>query len=123
MSELKQHAARKANGVLERFNIRSVPVNIEKILEHYNIELFHGRKLCSVRGCIVSSRKRTAIMVSNKLPHRYRRETIAHELKHYLCNMPDDFFQPTLKYYKNREIAAKVFAACLLVPGFLSVRQ
>lgn len=123
MSEMKQRAARKANGVLSRFNIRTVPVNVEKILEYYNIKLFHEQRFCSVKGCILSNRNRTAIVINNRLSYEHRRETIAHELKHYLCNMPDDFFQPNLKYYKSREIAAKVFAACLLVPDFLFVRQ
>lgn len=95
-----------------------MPVPINKIVRSYGIKVFYV-KLWSMKGCMMLYRNGAYMLIRRKMDIKERREIMAHELKHYFADEANDLFRFVRKEYNKRETTAKVFAACLLVPGFL----
>lgn len=107
----------RANNILKKFQIASVPVPVNKIVRSYGIKVFYTR-LWSMKGCMIMYKSGACMLIRRKMEIEERREIMAHELKHYFADEANDMFRFVRKEYNRRERPATVFAACLLVPAF-----
>jgi Zn-dependent peptidase ImmA (M78 family) len=116
----------KANTILEdvygAVEKATIPVRLDKILEHYNINISNGEfEDNAVSGAFV--RKEKDIYVANDEPANRQTFTVAHELGHYFLHQEKDtdiFYRTQMLNIdaedKDEEQEANWFAASILMP-------
>ncbi len=125
---LAQESARK---ILIEANIKSAPVDVEKIISRLEIEYIETDQMeDDLSGFIkrLGKNNKPVIVVNKGHGEQRRRFTAAHELGHYILHSMDDVFVDTANekvLYRKRdsslsadpkEVEANNFAAELLMP-------
>ena len=122
---------RKPEQVLKECGITTRPVQLDRILHHYNIHKVHLPASEDIFGAIIRREGNVVIAVNPSQHPNRQRFTIAHELGHFFCH-----YQDTMEYvdtdfrvnWRNsvssegvdwKEIEANRFAAELLMPESL----
>lgn len=105
-------------------NIRSLPINLKKITEHFNIKVIKNSSINllnpSENGASILYAKECFIVIDDENTFRRCRFTIAHELGHILLGHPtrDGYHARTIdKDRPQIESEADMFASRLLAPA------
>lgn len=109
---------KKANKILTKFNLKTVPVDVEEIATRHNIKISRAPSK-EFSGLLLRKDGVSLIGVNSKEVYVRQRFTIAHELGHYFMHPQKDTF---VDYRKEdvkktlKESQADKFAAALLMP-------
>lgn len=137
MSKSKAQIATLVDKLLTTHEISSSPVNLEKIFKNLKIEIVPDNLDAIASGAaVIKGDKKTIIINSNQMPER-QRFTLAHELGHLLLhgnsrvNVDKEVVGNNVFWRDDRsshgtdqkEIEANYFAACLLMPRGLVVKE
>lgn len=122
---------RKAESLLRDSGVRDLPVDLEKIAKHLDVEIKYEDLDDDVSGCLVVENNKSTVVVNNGHHSNRQRFTIAHELGHYCLHVKsgnnsalfvDKKYavhhrnaDSSLGAYKN-EREANLFASILLMP-------
>lgn len=124
--------AREANKLLERANITSPPVPVDRLAELVGAEITFNNFQNEISGLLLRRKNSTVIGVANEQAPARQRFTIAHEIGHLLLHAGEELhvdtdFRVNLRSDSSSkgsdvtEIEANAFAAALLMPAdFLS---
>jgi Zn-dependent peptidase ImmA (M78 family) len=118
---------RTPHDVLKECGIKKPPVPVEKIAEHYDIQLCVLRGSNDICGAIVRSKEGVVIAINPAQHPNRQRFTIAHELGHYFCHPSEEEHVDRdfriswrraggAKGVDWKEVQANRFAAGLLIP-------
>lgn len=131
-SEFTSGAA-KAREVLAKYNLNSLPIDVENFCGHLGISIIYvdfssiehkiGKE---ISGVIQKRGNEYTILVNEDDPDVRARFTIAHELGHYFLHVKDDHRQIVTSFRRDRsarETAANKFAAEFLMPKQLVEKE
>jgi Zn-dependent peptidase ImmA (M78 family) len=120
----RQIIEKEANLLLEKFDLKVIPIDIEKLAEKLGLNIYKELLPEDISG-ILDLRTLPIIMV-NKEHHIHRqRFSIAHEIGHYVLHKPKRIHVDKQTFYRNYkssegldeiEIDANRFAAAILMP-------
>ena len=110
----------RAEAILKKAGVRSLPVAVEEIAEKYQIKISRAPHK-NFSGMLIRKAGRALIGINNSEAEVRQRFTIAHELGHFFLHPNQDAF---VDYRDNkngimrtpREKQANMFAAALLMP-------
>jgi len=123
MSEIIEQ---KTQEILNRFEITSIPVSVERIAAALDIQIKMAPS-SDFSGLLIRKSHTALIGINKEEPHTRQRFTIAHELGHYFLDKRKDAFvdnKASIEYRDNKshasrsakESRANMFAAALLMP-------
>lgn len=123
MDRIKNKLERKANTILVNNDMLKLPVDLIKIADSYNIDVYYKKMPEGVSGAIKfdNDENKFKILLSDSEPKIRTRFTLAHELAHYFLTQKElkennEMFIETL-YRKsgNNEYEVDYFASALLM--------
>jgi Zn-dependent peptidase ImmA (M78 family) len=117
----------KAYEVLKTLKINELPIPVDKIANHYNIEIQEEDFEGELSGVLIRSLDGNIIGVNSKHHDNRKRFTIAHELGHFILHKGDAIhidrgFRVNYRDEHSslainlEEVEANAFAAALLMP-------
>ena len=133
MSKLTNKAEDLAENLLAQQGITTLPIEPEEIALALGIEVEFKPFEDNLSGALFRSPKRTVIAIRSRDSQNRKRFTIAHELGHYSFNHNGDIFIDHSVVNRRdlvsqiaidpQEIEANAFAAALLMPKSMIVRE
>jgi Zn-dependent peptidase ImmA (M78 family) len=124
---------KKADALLERLKIGSMPVDPMAIAEQLGVLVSEEELDSDISGLLVRDGLSTVIAVNKSQSPARRRFTVAHELGHYYLGHKGDIFIDKLVVNRRdgkssaaidqQEIEANAFAAALLMPKHLVLKE
>lgn len=116
----------KAEEILNKVNIKSIPIQVEEIASRFNIKISRAPSK-DFSGMLIRKDGHALIGVNDEEAPFRQRFTIAHELGHFFLHPRKDTFVDQVSYRDNKkdilrtptERQANMFAAALLMPNSL----
>lgn len=121
-----------ADRLLRKYLVRKPPVEVEAIAKAEGLEVVFHDMEDQVSGLLITNAEKPVIAVNVRHHPNRQRFTIAHELGHFVLHRskPTVFVDEYLVHYRarsetpdRREMEANVFAASLLMPNRLVVKD
>lgn len=116
----------RINEVIDGFNIKKIPVDLEEILKTNNISLDHEDLEDHLSGYCMKSSGNASVTINQNHHSNRQNFTIAHELGHLFLHCEDEgVFIEQQSFNRDKqsstgeikeEVEANRFASCLLMP-------
>lgn len=122
------------NDLLDKNEIDEAPINVEKIAQKLKLKVLYQSLKGDLSGCIIREDDHAVIGVNSFHSETRQRFTIAHELGHFLLHEGEEVFVDhsfrinrrdgiSKTTQKPEEIEANIFAAQLLMPKRLLIKE